>query len=113
MTQFETILLCACLVIGHLLMIPSVVRFGYGKTSGDAGGLETRGLYQVSRNPQYVGDMLILVGWVLVGMVPLAAVVAGLGLIVFLIAPLAEEPWLAARYGDPYLKYKQTVRRFV
>lgn len=101
------------LLLGHLLMMPSVRRFGYAKTSGAADGLELTGLYKWSRNPQYVGDILILLGWVVISAAPLAAGVAMVGIAVFVIAPFAEEPWLADKYGAAYDAYRKRVRRFV
>lgn len=101
------------LILGHMLMIPSVRRFGYDKTSGADDGLVTQGLYRWSRNPQYVGDILILLGWCVLSVAPLAACVALVGIAVFIVAPLAEEPWLEAKYGHAYRQYKSTVRRFV
>lgn len=103
----------ALLILGHGLMMPSVRNFGYDKTSGASDGLVLGGLYRYSRNPQYLGDIAILLGWVVLSAAPLAALVAVFGVAVFLVAPLAEEPWLEAQYGADYRDYCARVRRFV
>ena len=82
-------------------------------TSGDATGLVTNGLYRWSRNPQYVADMAILIGWAILSASLWALPVLAIGIAVLAIAPLAEEPWLEEVYGEQYRIYKQTVRRFI
>lgn len=90
-----------------------VRKIGFGATSGEVAELKTDELYGYSRNPQYVADMAILIGWAMLSASGWAAVVAGLGVIVLAVAPLAEEPWLENVYGAQYRRYKTRVRRFV
>ena len=40
-------------------------------------------------------------------------IIGTLGVILNVIAPFTEEPWLEERYGDRYLEYKRSVPRFV
>lgn len=101
------------LIVGHALMMPAVRDFGYAKTSGASDGFVEGGLYRYSRNPQYVGDIAILLGWVVLSASSLAAMVAALGVAVFIVAPLAEEPWLETQYGEAYRSYRTRVRRFI
>lgn len=101
------------LIIGHAVLIWGLSPFGYAKTSGAADGFVSEGAYAFSRNPQYLGDMMILVGWVVLSGSGSAAIPALLGGVALLLAPFAEESWLVARYGKAYEHYARRVPRFV
>ena len=80
----------------------------------EASALVATGIYRLSRNPMYVGDLLILAAWA----VWLANVAAFLGLPAFVaylnrfqIAP--EERVLEARFGAGYHAYRRSVRRWL
>jgi protein-S-isoprenylcysteine O-methyltransferase Ste14 len=72
------------------------------------------GIYGHSRNPMYVGMALMLAGfgflfgnlWVL-ALVPVSLVLN------YLIAVRQEEKYLEEQFGEPYLAYKQRVRRWI
>ncbi len=99
--------------LGNLAVWSEVIRFGLPQTGGAVGQLKVDGLYRFSRNPQYVADVAILIGWsfLCASVIALPAIVAGI--LVLLIAPFAEEPWLEEQYGQVYRDYKATVRRFL
>lgn len=99
-------------LIGNLAVWYEVARFGFTTTSGGKDRLYTDGLYRVSRHPQYVADMLILIGWALFSASAAVMPVTVIGLLALVMAPFAEEPWLEAQYGDAYRRYRQRVRRF-
>jgi len=71
------------------------------------------GLYRYSRNPMYVGMLVIAVGlgiafasdWTLV-MVPPVAFVMHFGVVV------REERYLEAKFGEPYRQYKARAARW-
>lgn len=74
----------------------------------------TSGMYRVSRNPMYLGMLLLLIGW---------AILLG-SLSPFLIAPLFvlvinhqqirhEEVVLLDKFGQEYKEYKEKVRRWI
>jgi len=76
--------------------------------------LVSSGIYTVTRNPMYVGLLLVLVGWAIF----LSAAWALLGPLAFIlylnrfqIAP--EERALSARFGADYSAYKSRVRRWL
>ena len=71
------------------------------------------GPYRVSRNPQYVGDIALLLGWGVACNSLLTWLLCLLGVAWFALAPLAEEPWLRERYGPPYEAYRGRVSRFL
>ena len=51
------------ITVGNLVVWRGVHKIGMAATSGEATGLKTDGLYNWSRNPQYVADIIILMGW--------------------------------------------------
>ena len=72
------------------------------------------GVYGVSRNPMYVGLLLVLTGWAIflchaLTFLFLPAFVAYMNR--FQIAP--EERALSARFGSAYATYKRSVRRWL
>jgi protein-S-isoprenylcysteine O-methyltransferase Ste14 len=76
--------------------------------------LVTAGVYRVTRNPMYVGMLLLLIAW----MVFLAAPWAVAGPLFFWgyisrfqIAP--EERVLAAKFGEAWAAYRRRVRRWL
>jgi protein-S-isoprenylcysteine O-methyltransferase Ste14 len=75
--------------------------------------LVTEGPFAVSRNPGYVGDLILMAGYVILTDSRLAGLVAAGAAIWFLLAPLAEEPWLEEHYGEAYRRYKKRCPRFV
>ena len=82
-------------------------------TSGEATALFTNGLYRWSRNPQYVADMAILIGWGILSASIWTLPVLAIGFALLAIAPLAEEPWLEEIYGEKYRSYKKKVGRYM
>ena len=76
--------------------------------------LVTIGLYRVSRNPMYVGVLLILAGWALAIRTRGLWTYAGAIAIAFhLRVTLGEEPWLARRYGAQWTDYRARVPRWL
>lgn len=110
----------ASLAVGAVLVAVGAVGFaaaaldlGVRETEGLAGTLRTDGYYRYTRNPQVTFALVGLAGaplltgssLVLAAAVPMACW--------FVLAPLAEEPWLRDRYGDAYRAYSRSVPRFV
>ena len=77
------------------------------------GGLLADGPYRRTRNPLYLGTLLHTIG-ISVLMPPSGAIFAIVLLWVFQVRlALAEETLLAARFGQPYVDYKNAVPRFL
>ena len=76
--------------------------------------LVTTGPYRWSRNPMYVGVIVILWGWA-VGFHSAALAFYALALMIgfHLRVVLAEEPWAARDFGDGWNAYKSRVRRWL
>lgn len=71
------------------------------------------GLYRFLRNPMYVGVLTLVLGWVLVlGSPLLLFYVLCLGIGFHLRTVLAEEPYLAAHFGEDWTRYRAAVRRW-
>ncbi len=107
------------IMIAPALIMPSVLlRFKKANTNFDPGKPTTRiittGPYRYSRNPSYVSLTMLYLGiaiaadsvWVLAGLIP-TLVVMHYGVI------LREEQYLAEKFGEPYLQYKRSVRRWL
>ncbi len=77
-------------------------------------GLVMTGLYRVSRNPMYVGVLLILCGWAAgFGFWPLAAYAGTVAVAFHLRVLLYEEPTLARSFGQQWDHYRRSVPRWI
>jgi len=103
----------ALIAVGNLGVWSEVMKFGVDQTGGASGVLRTEGLYRYSRNPQYVSDMMIVVGWILMSASPSAFAIGLASVLVLILAPFAEEPWLIQTYDTQYADYATKVRRFL
>ncbi len=107
-------------LIGFALIIVAAVEFISAKTTanpltpGLATSIVTTGVYRLSRNPMYVGFLLMLAAWG----VFLANVLSVLLLPLFVVylnrfQIISEENALLAKFGDDYARYLRSVRRWV
>jgi protein-S-isoprenylcysteine O-methyltransferase Ste14 len=110
----------ACAVSGAAIALAGVVAFRQAHTTVNpttpeaSSAVVTSGVYRWSRNPMYLGFLVVLAGWA----VYLANVVSVLLLPAFVaymtrfqIKP--EERALEAKFGAPYTRYEQQVRRWL
>lgn len=100
------------IVMGNVIVWSEVAHFGMPQTGGAKGMLRTAGMYRYSRNPQYIADIAIVTGWIMLSSAPWVFFVGAAAIIVLLAAPFAEEPWLKDQYGATYDTYRATTRRF-
>ena len=101
------------ILISSLLIAWAMKALGLGQSFGLEGGLVTEGPYRYSRNPQYVGFVLMLIGVVLVTNSVQALVTGSIVIVLVLLAPYAEEPWLRERFESGYYEYCERVPRFL
>lgn len=107
------------MIVGFLILLWCILRFateGKGTISplDPTKKLVARGLYRYSRNPMYIGVMLLLLGEVVFWQSPVLAayaVVVFVGFNLFIL--LHEEPRLKRDFGTEYEMYLQTVRRWL
>lgn len=101
------------ILIGNIVVWMEVSHFGVPQTGGAKGTLRTEGMYRYSRNPQYMADIGIVSGWMILSAAPWAIVVGLAGIAVLIAAPFSEEPWLKDQYGTAFEDYSTRVRRFL
>ena len=106
--------------LSALVAIPAIAGFRSAGTTVDprypdkASRLVVGGVYRYSRNPMYLGLLLLLIAWAvylsnLLALAGLPAFVLGMNRLQ--IRP--EEEAMAARFGDEYRAYRESVRRWI
>ena len=100
-------------LLGGLLALWGIVTIGWKNTSGVSDGLDASGPYRFTRNPQYVGDTVLLLGLGIVANSELVWITNALLALWFIIAPLSEEVWLSEEYGEEYEQYRRNTPRFL
>jgi protein-S-isoprenylcysteine O-methyltransferase Ste14 len=100
-------------VIGEIIGGWALHTLGLRNTIGVDHTLITNGPYRYSRNPQYIGDCLTIIGYMVFANSWMTWMVGLLGVGLNLLAPFTEEPWLEERYGEEYKVYQRTVPRFI
>jgi len=98
---------------GLALALWGVRTLGMHRSLGLKEALVEAGPYRFTRNPQYVGDIALLVGWAIVSNSLQTWIVSVLGAAWFALAPFTEEPWLRKQYGEAYDGYRHRVRRYL
>lgn len=102
------------LIIGGLLIVLwGIHTLSVNSTLGLKGKLIINGAYKYTRNPQYVGDILLIIGIIFFMNSFLTLVTGILGLFWFFLAPFTEEPILKKHFGEEYDSYCRKVPRFV
>ncbi len=112
-TPLRFVLSIPLVVIGALFLLWGMRKLGMRNTSGASSGLVEDGPHRFTRNPQYLGDIVLFIGISLGANSLFLWVTHGLLILVLLITPWAEEVWLEEKYGKEYLDYKQKTSRFI
>ena len=108
----------ALIVAGAVALVECFVRFaikGRGTPAPIAPteSLVVSGLYRYVRNPMYVGVLAVVVGQAMVfGSAPLLAYAAFLWGLTTTFVMLYEEPELTRQFGQEYVAYRASVRRW-
>jgi protein-S-isoprenylcysteine O-methyltransferase Ste14 len=72
------------------------------------------GLYRYVRNPMYVGVLALVAGWsLLLGSPVLVLYTVALATGFHIRVMVNEEPWLSARFGDEWARYRANVGRWL
>jgi protein-S-isoprenylcysteine O-methyltransferase Ste14 len=101
------------ILIGSLLFYWGIRTLGTRNTSGQASGFVSDGPYRFTRNPQYLGDMLLFAGLSIIANSLFLWVTHSLLIFVFIMTPIAEEDWLKEKYGEIYREYIKNTSRFL
>ena len=116
--QAGPVLAWALGLVGAALLLAAALRFIRAGTNIPthlpATALVTDGLYRFSRNPIYLGLTLVYLGLAL-GLASLASVVLLPAVLLVMQYGVIhrEERYLEAKFGEAYLRYKSTVRRWL
>jgi protein-S-isoprenylcysteine O-methyltransferase Ste14 len=89
------------------------IGLGVRASQGRHEGLVASGAYRYSRNPQYVGTIVCLLGYAIACSSELTFGAWVLWSAWFIMAPFAEEPWLRDHLGPMYDEYVRRVPRFL
>ena len=106
-------------IMGFLVLTACITRFiveGRGTLSpiDPTKRLVIKGLYKYSRNPMYVGVMMMLIGEAVYFQSDSLWIYLILIFLIFhLFIVLVEEPRLHSNFGEDYYRYCQKVRRWV
>ena len=104
--------------VGLVLNLVSVRLFAVHSTAikpfEESSSLVTGGFYRITRNPMYLGMVIILIG--IAALFGTLASFVPIPIFAWLIQThfiLKEEAMLADTFGDEYLAYKDRVRRWI
>ena len=107
-------------ITGAMIIIVGVASFRRAKTTinpmkpESSSSLVVSGIYKFSRNPMYLGFLLVLVGWAVFLLNALAFIFLPVFICYmnrFQIEP--EEKALAGKFGQEFVDYKSRVRRWL
>lgn len=105
-------------ILGNIIFIVSVLTmkesWRVGVSYEEKTDLITSGIYQISRNPAFLGFDLVYVGIGFMFFNTALAVISFLAIIMFhLQIKYVEEPFLKQEFKDDYLHYYQKVNRYL
>jgi len=118
--QLSTGVAIAIALLGVAAAVFGNISFRRAKTTVNpfkpetASSLVTSGIYRVTRNPMYLGMLLVLVGWAVFlanGLAVIAIALFPAYITRFQIKP--EERALTALFGEQYASYSSRVRRWI
>ncbi len=111
------------LAAGSIIFVTGVVILPMGmiefrslrrSTGQDVSKLITTGIYRWSRNPQFIGWFLLLVGISIVGRSGFALVLTIVFMpVLHLYTIWLEEPYMEHLYGEEYCRYKSIIPRYI
>lgn len=113
-----TLLASGMIAVGILLMVLAVITMRQHQTTviphRDADHLVTGGVFKLTRNPIYLGDCLVLLGFILywdavlsLAILPIFVMVIDYGFIV------PEEDRLSRKFGSDFERYMRDTRRWI
>ena len=100
-------------LLGGAFVSWGIVSLGIKNTHGSANGFVDQGAYQFTRNPQYLGDIILFIGLSMVANSLYVTIPLLLQAIIFVITPFSEELWLKEQYGNRYTEYRNRTSRFM
>jgi protein-S-isoprenylcysteine O-methyltransferase Ste14 len=106
------------IVIALLFILPALIKFVQSKntlvTIKSATSLQTKGIYSLTRNPMYMGLLILYSGiamlegnWWAFIFIPLIIIIVQSYVI------RGEENYLQRAFGEEYIAYRKKVRRWI
>jgi protein-S-isoprenylcysteine O-methyltransferase Ste14 len=106
--------------VGIAIDLAALVRFRKAATTvnpldpSKASRLVTDGVFRVSRNPMYLGLLLLLIGWaVWLGSVSPLIVPPLYVVVITLVQIIPEERALSRNFGEQYVSYRRSVAQWI
>lgn len=118
--RYSPVLAVVIALLGIVITLAGMVPFARARTTMDpkhpaqASTLISSGIFRISRNPMYLGVLLVLAGWAIY----LGNLLSVLWLLVFIayitrFQIIPEERLLQEKFGATFTQYKRNVRRWV
>lgn len=101
------------IIIGVIFISWSIKTLSTHATLGFKGKLVISGPYKYSRNPQYISDIFIIIGIIILSNSLFSFITGLLGIFLFISVPFIEEPWLKKQFKEEYEDYCKKVSRFL
>ncbi len=102
---------------GVLFLCLSLIHLGrytkMGLPKNDEIQLRTTGIYKLSRNPMYLGLIIVAIASVMMVSNPFNLVFAIVGILIHHKIIINEEKFLTERFGQQYLDYKKSTNRYL
>jgi protein-S-isoprenylcysteine O-methyltransferase Ste14 len=106
------LVLASVFIFAPFFLLPKYGQSKDGATYMQTGAVADRGLYAITRHPQYLGYVLLAGGFALLSQHWLAVLLAVLGATFFYLQAMREERYCLAQFGEPYEQYIRRVPRF-
>lgn len=90
----------------------AILKLGPDRSMGAKGGLVTDGVFAWSRNPTYLGNLALCLGWTALAASWPALIASASLAALYVIAVPYEERWLARSYGEDFDLYSRRVPRW-
>ncbi len=105
-------------IVGTAIFIISVLTmrdsWRAGVSANDKTELVTGGIYQISRNPAFLGFDILYIGILMMFFNWVLCVVSAFAILMYHLQIVnVEEVFLLTTFGDEYLKYKKKVCRYI
>lgn len=105
-------------IVGTAVFITSVVTmrdsWRAGVSNTDKTELVTNGIYQISRNPAFLGFDLLYIGTLMMFFNPVLCAFTVFAVLMYHLQIVnVEEDFLLVTFGDEYLQYKKKVCRYL